>query len=93
MEPKSDPQDNWRVIAADQTDEMRAFYGVLHDLCLANLSIRNALSQVIPQFPELFDAEYAKLAERFSTEESLIEHILEKRAGQLRKDPYWKEVR
>ncbi len=90
MKPQEQP--NWRLNAAATLDLLRQYQKALFDVTTQALALRLTLEEN----DSTFHTRYAKHLQDSQSGElgkanSLMLHLLEKNAGQLRDDPFWKD--
>lgn len=81
----------WSHHAADQTDQLRAVYGLVHELLLVALATRNALQQLDNRFAAAYEKELEIVRAQTADEHAVAEHLLKKAALVLRGDPAWQD--
>jgi hypothetical protein len=87
----SKPEPNWRLNAAATLDILRTHYEMLSEVTVVAYALRRTLEQADPSFQMKFAKNHADVENELSATKAATLHLLEKNAGQLRNDPYWKD--
>ena len=82
---------DWRVSVGATLELLKKFYEASWDASMNVYAMRHYLAQKDVNFEKEFAACYGAVVQEFDSAHHTTLHMLDKLAGQLKGDPFWKD--